>query len=469
MNTNKNNWTLGIVVCLMLLASSSFTSCDDQLEIIPKGKTTLSNLNDLEALLNQEYMTNSVVQSDLGVICNESFGVFGSVPAQLSQPNTVEYANMAYDESVDRASVTNTDERYTNLYKYINYMNVVISKVPDTDGDAAKKEQLIAEARSIRAYFHWLLVCIYAKQYDEATAANEGGIAYVDNTNVGEVKEKLTLAEVYDRILEDCSDEVIAKLPQKNPNVERVDQAFGNAVRAKVLMQMKRYAEAIPYAEAALRINNAIEDRSTIVTSMSWDLPQTIENNLLFVGGSMRVSPTFEVLSRETSAMFEEGDYVINYDLFGGWQDAFEDSGVSGTLEYWGWSTNGNLYGVTTDRLYYNLAECLIRTGKIMEGLQMVDRVRAKRVENYEPFAQGSPSEKEAMAMLQKAKWIECIGTYENFFDCKRWNTEANYKRTITRDLGEYGTYSIRPESPLWVLPFPLNVTRYNPSMTQNY
>lgn len=71
--------------------------------------------------------------------------------------------------------------------------------------------------------------------------------------------------------------------------------------------------------------------------------------------------------------------------------------------------------------------------------------------------------------MLQRAKWIECIGTYENFFDCKRWNTEANYKRTITRSLGDYGTFSIKPESPLWVLPFPANATRYNPTLTQNY
>ena len=150
-------------------------------------------------------------------------------------------------------------------------------------------------------------------------------------------------------------------------------------------------------------------------------------------------------------------------------REAAEDAGIDGTLEYWGWSTYGNLYGITSDRMYYLTAECLIRTGKIQDGLQMVDRIRAKRVENYEPFAQGNPSEQEAMAKLQRAKWIECIGSYENFFDCKRWNTEANYKRTITRDLGEYGTYTLKPESPLWVLPFPSNVTRYNPSMTQNY
>lgn len=456
----------GFVSCLMLLACSIFTSCDDELDIVPKGKSTLVNVSDLEALLNQEYQIQSLPVYDIEIISNVALGLFSSVEEILSQANTLDYAYMTYNESIDRASLANEDSRYNKLYMFINYMNVLLSKMPEADGDATYKEQYIAEARIIRAYFHWLLVNIHAKQYDDATAEKEGGIPYVDNTNVGDTKEKLTLAETYRRILEDCSDEVIAKLPQKNNNVERADQAFGNAVRAKVLMQMKHYKEALPYAQAAIRLNGLIEDRSTIAQTMSWSLNQDIENNLLYVGGGIRVSPTFVSLSLETAQMFEDGDYVINYDLMGGWQpsDVFE-----GSLQYSGWSTMGNPWGITSDRMYYTVAECLIRTGQIKQGLEYVDRVRAKRVEDYEPFAQGNPSEQEAMAMMQKAKWIECIGSYENFFDCKRWNSEANYKRTITRNLGDYGTFSISPESPLWVLPFPANAVRYNPTLTQNY
>ena len=460
-----------VCVALVICNLSLLTSCDDKLDIVPKGKTTLENVTDLESLLNQEYMIRAPPASDLGIICNETYGQFLSVADALSQPNTLDYVYVSYDESVDRASLSTDDARYQAIYKYINYMNVVISKMDDASGDATFKEQYIAEARIIRAYFHWLAACIYAKQYDEATAAQEGGIAYVDNTNVGEQKTKLTLAETYERILEDCSDEVIAKLPRKNSNVERADQAFGNAVRAKVLMQMKRYSEALPYAQASLQINNTLEDRSTIVETMSWNQSQDAENNLLYVGAGMRVSPTFVTITPETFALFEEGDYVLNYDLAGGWDTMYGQiySGVPGSALYFGWSTMGNPWGVVTDRMYYVAAECLIRTGKIMEGLQMVDRVRAKRVENYEPFAQGNPSEQEAMAMLQKAKWVECIASYDNFFDCKRWNSEANYRRTITRDMGDMGKYSISPDSKIWVMPFPVNAVRYNPSLTQNY
>ena len=131
-------------------------------------------------------------------------------------------------------------------------------------------------------------------------------------------------------------------------------------------------------------------------------------------------------------------------------------------------------YGINAERTYYLAAECLIRTGKIRDGLAMVDKVRAYRVEDCIKFADlydESPlSEEKAMSLLQKAKWIECLGSYENFFDCKRWNSEAKYKKTITRSLGEdLGAYSLSPESPLWVLPFPANSVRYNSTLTQNY
>ena len=73
------------------------------------------------------------------------------------------------------------------------------------------------------------------------------------------------------------------------------------------------------------------------------------------------------------------------------------------------------------------------------------------------------------MTMLQNSKFIECIGTYENFFDRKRWNSEEQYKAVVKRNLGEFGSYELSPESPLWILPFPANATRHNSTLTQNY
>ena len=118
-------------------------------------------------------------------------------------------------------------------------------------------------------------------------------------------------------------------------------------------------------------------------------------------------------------------------------------------------------------------AECLIRTGEIRRGLELVDMVRQNRIEDAASYAElydMSPiDEKGAMDLLMPAKWIECLGGYENFFDMKRRNSEDAYRTSITRNLGEYGTFTLSADSPLWILPFPGNATRHNPTLTQNF
>ena len=450
------------------------TGCERQLDIVPKGKVTLSTVGELELLLNQEYQVGELPANDLGIVCGETLGMFDQVSSVLSQKNTCKYAYMAYDESVDRATLTPSDDRYNSLYQYINYMNTVVNMMDEATGDEGRKPSLVAEARVMRAYLHWLAVGIYARQYDPATAAEQGGIAYVTSTEVTEEKTKLSLAEVYDRILRDVSDEVIAQLPADRGNmVMRGDRAWGNAVRAVVLLQMKRYAEALPYAQEAIRLRPQMFDRSAIKATGTWTQDQSTPNNFLYMGGAgIRVSPTTAMLTLETATLFEPGDYVRLYDTPSGWDAAYGKSysGLDGVLMYMGWSAQCNVYGLTSEQLRYVAAECLIRTGRTTEGLALVDQVRALRVENYEPFAtRGITDEAEAMSLLQRAKWIECLATPFNYLDVKRWNSEPAYARTVSHRLGTNGTYRLSPTSPLWVMPFPANAIRYNKSLSQNY
>lgn len=554
------------------IATASLTACDNQLDITPKGQSTLSTVTDLEMLFNTSY-NMGLPCADLGIICNESLGMGDNVPTLLKAKNTLAYAMLAYDETVDRANLTLQDERYENGYKYINNMNTIIAKMPEASGDEAKKKALIAEAHVMRAYFHWLIVNIFAKQYDEATAAKEGGIPYVTDIDVTTVKEKLTLAQVYENILNDCSDEYINALPVKSDDVLRADQAWGNAVRAKVLMQMKRYKDAIPYAEKALEINGNIDDRSSVVAMKDWYMPKQSPSNYIYFG--TMAAPFAEVISMETVMLFEQGDYVKDYafsfgmdpsegggwdddddedwgdddedwgddeswmsaakrksmysslmgrasamklaskradewdddDEEGDWDDGEEDwgdgeedwgdgdedwyfapnsanpawnqlfgmmlAGVVGSAQYYGVAAYANTYGITSDRMYYTLAECYIRTGRINEGLALVNKVRKYRIHPDQYVEFSADNEADAMALMQNAKWIECLSTYENFFDCKRWNTEPEYQRVITRTImdleGNMEMYSIKPDSKLWVAPFPLSATRKNPTLSQNY
>lgn len=452
-----------------------FSSCESKLDLVPKGQTVLDNIEDLELLLNQEYSLGDAPAVDISMITGEVTGMFISVPEVISNPNTLNYAYLAFDESVDRAMLCQNSSRYSSIYKYVNYMNTILTKIDELEGEVSRKAQIKSKARIMRAYLHWLCVNIYAAQYDESTVSELGGIPYVEDIDNNSVKEKLSLADTYRKILEDCSEAIIEELPIENTDIIQPDRAFGYAVRGKVLFQMKKYREAALYFEKALELNGAIEDRSYIKDDKEWTLQRTVPNNYVWIGYGIRVSPTTICLSLETDKKFEKNDYVLKYCGTNGWDYSFGKmySGLEGVRMYMGWNTCNNPYGITSDHLYYDLAECLIRDSEIRKGLELIDKVRKNRIEGYTPFTMLYDmiplDEKTAMGMLQGAKFIECIGTYENFFDRKRWNTEEDYKAVVTRDLGEYGKYSLDPDSPLWILPFPASATRHNPTLTQNY
>lgn len=466
-----------IYLSIPLVASALLCgSCESQLDIVPKGQTTLERTADLELLLNQVYNLGIYPYDNIGQICGESVSDGYSIPEMMANTNTLKYAYLAYEESVDRVTLAQEDARYSATYKYINYLNTLLAKIDDASGLDERKPQLKAEAKVLRAYFHWLTVVMHAGQFTDAAAAEEmGGIAYVTDIDNTAVKEKLSLAETYRLILEDCSEEVIALLPEGSTDVCRPGREFGYAVRGRVLMQMKRYDEALPYLEKSLAINSYIDDRAYIRDRGEWVLDRTDPSNLLYVGAGPLVCPTMEILSRESYARFEKSDYVYRYCGTVGWDLGYGKmySGLDGYPMCMSWTVQGNPYGMTSVRTMLSAAECRMRTGDIGGGIEYLDRVRKAHVENATPYAmmhQMIPFNLgAAMRLLQQTKWIESLGSYENFFDMKRWNTEPEFSTTLSKDLDLYGTVTLAPESPLWVLPFPANATRYNSTLTQNF
>ncbi|MBP3827800.1 MAG: RagB/SusD family nutrient uptake outer membrane protein [Prevotella sp.] len=469
------NYILGIICTICL--SAAFTSCDDYLDITPKGSTLLDTFDDLQLLASGSYSQSAWSYSDMEILVNDCYGTSTSFMTNLTQTNTIAAALLTYNENIDRASLTESNQAYSMNYSAICRMNVVIQNTPTVAGDESKKASLVAQARVIRAYLHYLVMIPFCKQYDASTAATEGGIPYVTDINLGEENKKLTLQETYDRMLEDCTDEVLNLLPEEPTDIELPGKAFGYAVRAKLLLQMKNYSEALKYANLALRYNDNIEDRRGIVEApLSFQRSQFSPCNIFYAEPVSSGAGT-NYLSYETAALFEDGDILKDYAIYS--QSAtrtvyvWNPTDIAGLSEpVLNWSVYNtcryNTGGITSEQMYYIAAECYIRTGNIQSGLDLVNKVRQYRIApaQYQPLT--ASNEKDAMTILQRCKRIECLFTYNNYADLKRWNTESAYRQTIRRTLNGT-TYSLSPDSPLWVFPFPKNATEYNKSLTQNY
>lgn len=464
------------ISCLLISSLMMLMACDDKLDIVPKGKTTLDNIADLETLLENRWMLGSTLTYE--TLCGNTYPKLWQTPDMiLADKTTLEYAALACDESVNRVDLATDDNTYETLYRNINVTNVIISKADGVSGDEATKRRVKAEAHILRAWFHFLVANIYAAQYDENTAAETGGIAYVDNTNVQEQKTKRSLKEVYEAILADCSDDIIANLRQEAvDNPFRFGAEFGNAVKASVLFQMKRYEEALPYARKALSFNGVLEDRTKVFDTFEWLIPHVSPNYYLLIyhnnsnigeWGGMVCTPDF-------AQDIDPDDVLLQIGAFGigqGWEDP-SGYGPEGSYMCGSWDVHYDTYGIRTENMYYLIAECLIRSGKYSEGLKYVDDVRNKRiVPNTDVYytRDDITSEAQAMELLQKNKRVEMFTTIYNYLDRRRWNTENAYRKDILHDCGNGVVYTLKPDSKLWISPFPKTATNYNPSLTQNF
>lgn len=451
------------------------TGCDDKLDLTPRKMSVLQSVDDIAAVLNQEWR---IYENDyyFEVLAGNIYPYWSTPSEIFNRKHSEVYAYTFGDESVDRVGLCEQDYRYSEIYENIKFCNIVLSQLPDADGDERKKTRVLAQAHVLRAWFHFLAVNMFAAQYDEATAATTGGVAFVDNTNNSEVKTKLTVAEVYDRILEDCSDEYLEQLSKNSTNDTFDFEAdFGYAVRAHVLFQMKRYDEAAAYAKKAIAVNPVIDDRSAIVNSGVWELPYDAPNHYMFIMSNYIINFSelgYQTLTPEFVSLFEEGDYLRYYSDINEWYDYDEMLvGAPGSMYYVGsGSPRINVWGLRSEQVYYILAEALIRTGHIDDGLDYVDQVRRNRIHpsKFTAYKGSVSSEKDAMALLIPAKRVECVMTIENYLDCKRRNSEPAYAADVLIDNVEYGFSAIKPGSKLWIFPFPMNATNFNPTLTQN-
>jgi tetratricopeptide (TPR) repeat protein len=481
-----------IILTIVLLASLSLLlgACKKFTEITPKGNNILNRVSDLDLLLNFNFTVSSASGDtltskttaqaafsayDVGNLVNDTYAFSTNIPMLLStKPQTLNYAYTVYDESVDRKSAAVTDIKYEKMYFIINNIcNVVLKNAESASGDRIKATQLKAEAYILRAYMHYLLVNFYAKGYNPVMAASDGGIPYVkeDNT-ISDPNSKRTVGEVYANILADIDAGLqLNSLPQIPVNNMRVGLGFAYAVKAQVLITMRKYTEALAAANQSLAINSNINDDRLFapVGSVRFGKPaMTAPENLFYM--AFQGNPLISSLSIEASKIYYEPGNIINSYVAPYYPGS---NPFSGLPESKLWLSSASPYaintaGLTTSDTFLIKAECLARTGDITGALSIINRIRQFRIHPsiYAPVSAGSESA--VMQLLMRTSRIEFLYSMRNFLNIKRWNTEDAYQQTITRTI-EGVTYSLKPGSVLWIFPFPQSATNYNTLLTQNY
>lgn len=456
-----------LAICVVVM----LTGCNDYLDIKPKGEKIPTTVSDYETLLNYEsvqkvsdtypaYLTDDVFLPDVA----EGTATPGLNSVDQSIRNLYLFKKEVFGDAQD-------DGFWFASYNRIYYYNTVIDNIMNADGsDEQQKLSIRAEALISRALEYLYLVNGYAKYYDVRTAESDPGVPLILDEDIS--KKNLVRASVKDVYAQIQSDlqTALPNLPvQAKGNAFRASKAAGYGVLAKMYLYMGNYAEALKAANEVLEINNSLLDlkKYAVVKAQSsigrTNVPQDIDNpeNIYIkfapyvYGLSSKVFGSDELIS-----LFSEDDMRLQVYFTKNFRNIPTDKYV------WAPYLRANL-AVSSPEIYLIAAECEAREGSIERAIALINKLRDNRIKNNTDIVATDRNDALQKVLEERRRELAMSGMVR-YIDLKRLNQESQFAKTVTHVTGE-GTFSLEPNSPLYVLPIPAKVMRFNKnSMKQN-
>ena len=448
------------------ILSLILTSCDNYLDVEPKGRLIPNTVEDYELLLNSNQVVTSshenvifYMNDDFTDIRHPSFPLLPEGSVDLA---AFTWQKVIYDEEDDPWLWS---WPYSNIFTY----NLIIDEIDEAIGeDENLKGAIKAEARVGRAFEYLLLVNCFAKHYDAATASTDPGVPLIvrPDVNAGE-PSRASVQAVYDLIIEDLT-LAIPDLPSENINRFRATKAAAHGFLARTYLFQGEYEKALEHAESSLSEKNFLADYNSVVTGTPGNdfadrialEPQYNDEQIYhrFYQGTGGFGGR-GFLVPEILALFEPDDLRarITHLTFGG----FVPSPV-----WLSFPLRPN-QAVSVPEMYLIRAECNARLENLQAALDDVNLIRRNRIIPSSYAAIVSSDLEVVLQEVLNERRRELIGTGLRWFDLKRLNKEPRFAKTVIHELdGE--VYTLEPNGNNYVLPIPPQVLAFNPNMIQN-
>jgi len=195
---------------LLFISSIFLLSCEDYLSESPDNRLEINTIEKLAALGARAYAQGSYIFTDELTDLAGPMGMTNSKGQALDAGgNTIGITNeqaYAFQEITDDND--GSINYWNDAYNAIAHANQVIKSLPNVSADERHKEALMGEALLVRAYYHFMLVNLFGKHYDEATASEDLGIPYIDEPETSLLPEyqRETVQSTYDLVEKDMTE-----------------------------------------------------------------------------------------------------------------------------------------------------------------------------------------------------------------------------------------------------------------------
>lgn len=452
-------------ILISLLSMLPFSSCNDYIDILPKGTKIPTTLADFEPLICNEEINHLMSVADGLELMNDVF--VGS--SSLNSP-TLTQANYLWDESADRVKLNDDDDpTFIRAYGSISTCNLLLEHLPEaTDCTQEEKNELTGYARTLRAFNYLCLVNYYADTYSQSTAAETRGVPFIQSANVDAPHSQISVAEMYDFIIKELNEAIsTGDLPDMGTTELHPGKGAAYAMLARAYLMMGRYTDALTASDKALAINDRLydwvkfynknmakitdpENYQPLSSPMGYGFCETYYFRHT-CGVNVNIT-YFNPIPVSRAKRFEDGDtkFLSTWKL--------RTSNTNESYYYsplYGFFNTG---GITTTEMYLIKAECLARSGKIDKAMEELNKVREKRIlpEKYTPAVASDLSD--AIEKIRITKENDLIMSIVPFMDWRRFNAEGTYARTMEKEYNGR-TLTLKPDSHLWTMVFSQGTT----------
>ncbi|MEZ4882194.1 MAG: RagB/SusD family nutrient uptake outer membrane protein [Flavobacteriaceae bacterium] len=416
-------------ISVLALVIVGATSCDDKLEQIPFD--AFGNEN---AYVSAADFENAIRGAYAGFTSGAMYG--GSDAGGMIDAGDVlaDNVTIAQDGRGSRTTLHNwryvaadgpLSNTYDRTYIIANRANLILENIVDFEGE--NKENIIAEAKALRALAHFNSVIFFAKIPTQSGDANGSlGIAYVTVADANALPARETVGVVYDNIVADLTD-ALAGINETNPAGRLNKQAVATLL-SRVYLYMGKYDLAV---NAANMVSTKPAARNNVVGVWK-DANQDgllfyIPNEVGTLGIGVGVAYSQGSLNNLTP------EYVVDYDFYTKFSDedirkeAYTAPGQKGGNTYnaivkW-FGRDSSFDGLVDLKIlraaeaYLNKAEAYYRLGNETSARNALDEVRSRR---YTTFAGGETGQALLDAIMLERR-LEFAFEGHRFLDLKRW------------------------------------------------
>lgn len=466
------------------MGASVFTSCDKYVDITPLGALTVDSAYTYYELVSNPmrcyypssfaYLTDELWPKESKIIGYES--------------STTDGINFTFNEKAER-SLLSDNNLYENMYSDILRCNLIIDNINLVPGTEEIKRLGMAEARVYRAWNHFLAVNTFAKAYTPSTAATDGGVCIMNHYDLEAMPEKSSVEDVYSFVIKEL-EEAVPSLQEKPLNIYHPSLAYGYGLLSQVYLFHRDWKKAAEAANRCLQLNGSIVDYNVIdenggvarYREYADDKNPEVLSYMWLAGGWTSENATYYnygVISPELVELY--GDNDLRYSLFfrqsGTTIDNYYDKGSGSAIWTPATTTARFTYmavGMRTPEVYLNLAEAQARMNDIEASTNTINKLRVNRISGSDKKIAQPSTQHDMMEQVILERRKELLFGFHRFFDLKRYNTEAEYAKTITHTFPIVSTsvpqqtYTLAPDSRLYIIPFPHSARDKNPNLTLN-